>query len=123
MGDPAVESLRRQKNNSILRCIEAVRDKQADAAVSAGRIPGRWSQPPPSASAPPGISRPGIATIMPTETNLFILIDAGANLDALPEHLLDYALMGSVFSEEILGYKKPRVRPALHRLGGRQGTP
>jgi glycerol-3-phosphate acyltransferase PlsX len=57
----------------------------------------------------PGINRPGIATIMPTETNLFILLDAGANLDARPEHLLDYALMGSIYSEEILGYKKPKV--------------
>jgi glycerol-3-phosphate acyltransferase PlsX len=96
MGDPPVESLRRKKNNSILRCIEAVRDQQADAAVSAGHTGAM-------------VAAAGIATIMPTETNLFILIDAGANIDARPEHLLDYALMGSIFSEEILGYKKPRV--------------
>ena len=109
MGDPPVESLRRKKNNSILRCIEAVRDQQADAAVSAGHTGAMVAAATIRLRTLPGISRPGIATIMPTETNLFILIDAGANLDARSEHLLDYALMGSVFSEEILGYKKPRV--------------
>ena len=109
MGDPAVESLRRKKNNSILRCIEAVRDEQAEAAVSAGHTGAMVAAATIRLRTLPGISRPGIATIMPTETNLFILIDAGANLDARSEHLLDYALMGSIFSEEILGYKKPRV--------------
>lgn len=109
MGDSPVESLRRKRDNSILRSIEAVRDGLADAAVSAGHTGAMVAAATIRLRTLPGISRPGIATIMPTETNLFVLIDAGANLDARPEHLLDYAVMGSVFSEEILGYKRPRV--------------
>lgn len=98
-----------QRDNSILRSIEAVRDGLADAAVSAGHTGAMVAAATIRLRTLPGINRPGIATIMPTETNLFILLDAGANLDARPEHLLDYALMGSIYSEEILGYKKPKV--------------
>jgi glycerol-3-phosphate acyltransferase PlsX len=57
----------------------------------------------------PGIDRPGIAAVLPTETNVFVLIDAGANIDARPEHLLQYAFMGSVYSRHVLGYKNPTV--------------
>ena len=109
MGDSPVESLRRKRDNSILRSIEAVRDAEADAAVSAGHTGAMVAAATIRLRTLPGISRPGIASVMPTETNLFILLDAGANLDARPEHLLDYALMGSIYSEEVLGYSKPRV--------------
>ena len=111
MGDSPVESLRRKRDNSILRSIEAVRDNLADAAVSAGHTGAMVAAATIRLRTLPGISRPGIATVMPTETNLFILLDAGANLDARPEHLLDYALMGSIYSDEILVYKKPKVGP------------
>jgi glycerol-3-phosphate acyltransferase PlsX len=47
--------------------------------------------------------------VLPTETNVFVLIDAGANIDARPEHLLQYAFMGSVYSRHVLGYKSPTV--------------
>ena len=57
----------------------------------------------------PGIDRPGIATVMPTETNLFLLIDAGANVDSEPKHLLQFGIMGSVYSREVMGRKNPRV--------------
>jgi glycerol-3-phosphate acyltransferase PlsX len=57
----------------------------------------------------PGIDRPGIAAVLPTQTNVFVLIDAGANIDARPEHLLQYAFMGSVYSRHVLGYKSPTV--------------
>src|SRR2546428_206945 len=57
----------------------------------------------------PGIERPGIASIIPTESNVFVLIDAGANIDARPLHLLQYAIMGAVYSRHVLGYKNPAV--------------
>src|SRR5262249_3547554 len=57
----------------------------------------------------PGIDRPGIPAVLPTETNVFVLIDAGANIDARPEHLLQYAFMGSVYSRHVLHYKNPTV--------------
>src|SRR5947207_10671902 len=56
-----------------------------------------------------GIDRPGIAAVLPTETNVFVLIDAGANIDARPEHLLQYAFMGTVYSRHVLHYKNPTV--------------
>jgi phosphate acyltransferase len=57
----------------------------------------------------PGIERPGIAATMPTETNLFVLIDAGANTDPTPQQMLQNAIMGSVYSRHVLGYRNPRV--------------
>ena len=64
----------------------------------------------------PGIDRPGIAALFPSETNIFVLIDAGANSDARPEHLLQYAIMGSVYSRHVLGYKNPSI--GLMSIGG-----
>jgi glycerol-3-phosphate acyltransferase PlsX len=63
-----------------------------------------------------GIERPGIASYLPTEKNVCVLIDAGANLDAKPLHLLQYAIMGSVLSREVLGYKNPEI--GLMSIGG-----
>ena len=57
----------------------------------------------------PGIDRAGIASTIPTESNLFVLIDAGANPDAKPIHLLQYGIMGSVYSRHVLGYKNPTI--------------
>jgi glycerol-3-phosphate acyltransferase PlsX len=57
----------------------------------------------------PGIERPGIAATMPTETNLFVLIDAGANTDPTPRQMFDNAIMGSVYSRHVLGYANPSV--------------
>jgi len=57
----------------------------------------------------PGVERPGIASLIPTETNVFILIDAGANVDPRPIHLLQYAIMASVYSKHVLGYADPQI--------------
>jgi glycerol-3-phosphate acyltransferase PlsX len=57
----------------------------------------------------PGIDRPGLAVIMPTESHVFLLIDGGANIDPDPEHILGYAIMGSIYSREVLGATNPRV--------------
>ena len=63
-----------------------------------------------------GIERPGIASYLPTEKNICVLIDAGANLDAKPLHLLQYAIMGSVLSKQVLGYPNPEI--GLMSIGG-----
>ena len=57
----------------------------------------------------PGVDRAGIASTIPTESNLFVLIDAGANPDAKPIHLLQYGIMGSVYSRHVLRYKNPTI--------------
>ena len=57
----------------------------------------------------PGVDRGGIASVIPTPDQEFVLLDSGANIECKPVHLVHYAVMGSVYSREVLGYKKPRV--------------
>src|SRR5260370_27748558 len=62
-----------------------------------------------------GIERPAVACLLPTEHGVFVLIDAGANPDSTPENLLQFGILGSVFSEQVLGNKSPKV--ALLSIG------
>jgi glycerol-3-phosphate acyltransferase PlsX len=109
MSDRAVESVRRKKDSSVSRAVDLVKHGQADAIVSAGHTGAAVAASKIKLRTLPGIDRPGIAAILPTETNVFVLIDAGANIDARPYHLLQYAIMGSVYSRHVLGYAKPSV--------------
>jgi len=109
MSDRAVESVRRKKDSSISRAVDLVKHDKADAIVSAGHTGAAVAASTIKLRTLPGIDRPGIAAILPTETNVFVLIDAGANIDARPEHLLQYAIMGEVYSRHVLHYKKPSV--------------
>jgi len=104
-----VESVRRKKDSSVSRAVDLVKHGQADAIVSAGHTGAAVAASKIKLRTLPGIDRPGIAAILPTETNVFVLIDAGANIDARPEHLFQYAIMGSVYSRHVLGYSKPSV--------------
>ncbi|MFL6584624.1 MAG: phosphate acyltransferase PlsX [Chthoniobacterales bacterium] len=109
MSDRAVEAVRRKKDSSISRAVDLVKHNQADAVVSAGHTGAAVAACAIKLRTLPGIDRPGIAAVLPTETNVFVLIDAGANIDARPEHLLGYAIMGSVYSRHVLGYPNPSV--------------
>ena len=109
MSDRAVEAVRRKKDSSISRAVDLVKFDMADAVVSAGHTGAAVAASTIKLRTLPGIDRPGIAAVLPTETNVFVLIDAGANIDARPEHLLQYAIMGTVYSRHVLGYKNPTV--------------
>ena len=109
MSDRAWSAVRRKKDSSISRAVDLVKHGQADAVVSAGHTGAAVAASMVKLRTLPGIDRPGIAAVLPTETNVFVLIDAGANIDARPEHLLQYAIMGSVYSRHVLGYKNPTV--------------
>jgi glycerol-3-phosphate acyltransferase PlsX len=109
MSDRAVEAVRRKKDSSISRAVDLVKFDMADAVVSAGHTGAAVAASAIKLRTLPGIDRPGIAAVLPTETNVFVLIDAGANIDARPEHLLQYAIMGTVYSRHVLGYKNPTV--------------
>lgn len=109
MSDRAVEAVRRKKDSSISRSIDLVKEGVADAIVSAGHTGAFVATTTIKLRTLPGIDRPGIASVMPTETNLFVLIDAGANIAPEPQHLVDYAIMGSIYSQEVLGFANPRV--------------
>ena len=109
MSDEAVASVRKKKDSSISRAVDLVKKGEADAVVSAGHTGAAVAASTIKLRTLPGIERAGIATTIPTESNLFVLIDAGANPDAKPIHLLQYAIMGSVYSRHVLGYKNPSI--------------
>src|SRR5207249_2425163 len=109
MSDSAWSAVRRKKDSSVSRAVDLVKRGQADAIVSAGHTGAAVAASIIKLRTLPGIDRPGIAAVLPTQFNVFVLIDAGANTDARPDHLLQYAIMGSVYSSHVLGYKKPSV--------------
>ena len=116
MADKPVESVRRKKDSSISRAVDLVKHGKADAVVSAGHTGAAVAATTIKLRTLPGVERPGIASVIPTESNLFVLIDAGANVDAKPMHLLQYGIMGSVYSRHVLGFENPCV--GLMSIGG-----
>ena len=109
MSDKAVESVRRKKDSSISRAIDLIKQGDAAAVVSAGHTGAAVAATTIKLRMLPGVERPGIASIIPTESNIFVLIDAGANVDPRPIHLLQYGIMGSVYSRHVLGYPNPTI--------------
>lgn len=109
MGDHAVDAVRRKKDSSISRAVDLVKDGEADAVVSAGHTGAAVAATTIKWRTLEGVDRPGIASYIPTEKNLCVLMDAGANVDARPEHMVQYAIMGSVLSKYVLGYENPTI--------------
>ncbi|MBI3414554.1 MAG: phosphate acyltransferase PlsX [Verrucomicrobia bacterium] len=109
MEDKPVLGLRKKKDCSILRAVELIKDGKADALVSPGNTGGVVAAATIRLRPLAGVDRPGIATVIPAPNNDFVLLDAGASVECRPLHLLHYAIMGSVYSQQILGYARPRV--------------
>jgi len=109
MEDKPVEGLRKKKDCSIARAIELVKHGQAEAVISPGNTGGIFAAATFKLGRLPGVDRGGIATVIPGMDNEFVLLDSGANIECKPLHLLQFAIMGNIYSREILGYKKPRV--------------
>jgi glycerol-3-phosphate acyltransferase PlsX len=109
MSDDAAHAVRRKKDSSVSRAVDLVKAGTAEAIVSAGHTGACVTAAKVKLRTLAGIDRPGIAATMPTEKNLFVLIDAGANPDPTPQHMLSNALMGSVYSRHVLGYSNPSV--------------
>src|SRR6184192_1831246 len=109
MSDRAWSAVRRKKDSSVSRAVDLVKYGEADAIVSAEHTGAAVAASMIKLRTLEGVDRPGIAAVLPTQFNVFVLVDAGANIDARPEHLLQYAIMGSVYSRHVLGYQKPTV--------------
>ena len=110
MEDHAVESVRSKPDSSLVRAVRAVADGEAEAVVSAGNTGAMLAASLLHIRRLPGVHRPGIAIVIPTKRGRSVLIDAGANADARPEHLVQFAHMGAVLAEEILEVPNPEVR-------------
>lgn len=116
--EPPVMAIRKKKDSSIVVALNLVKDGICDAFVSAGSsgavlvggqlIVGRIK----------GIERPPLAPLIPTETGCSLLIDCGANVDARPSHLVQFAKMGSVYMESVMGVSNPRV--AIVNIGAEE---
>ncbi len=111
---PAV-ALRKKKNSSIRVAIELVKSNLADAAVSAGNSGVAMATSLFILGKLPNVDRPAIATIMPSLTGFFVLIDAGANVDCKPENLMQFALMGNAYYKALFEVPDPQV--ALLSIG------
>ncbi len=109
MDDPPVQSVRRKKDSSMGRAIDIVKRGEADAVVSAGNTGALLTASHLKLRTLQGVDRPGLAVLLPAPENVFVLMDAGANLEPHPSNLVQYAIMGSMYSRQILGYERPRV--------------
>ena len=108
MDDKPLEGIRRKKDSSMVRAIELVSDGKADAVISPGNT-GALVAGSLRLRRLDGIERPALAARMPSRTNDFVLIDAGASPVCEPIHLAQFAVMGSIYAREIIGHKNPRV--------------
>lgn len=115
MNDPPVLSVRRKKDSSMGRAIDLVKSGAADAVVSAGNTGALLTASHLKLRTLEGVDRPGLVVLLPAPGNISVLLDAGANLEPHPSNLVQYAIMGSLYSKQILGYERPRV--ALLSIG------
>lgn len=108
--DEPVRAVRRKKTASMVLAAQLVADGKADGCISAGNTGALMASGLFVVGRIPGIERPALSPTLPTiDGKGFLLLDVGANVDAKPEHLLQYALMGSIYGEKVRGIASPRV--------------
>ncbi len=109
MEDKPTKALRKKRDSSIARAAELVHEGKADALVSLGNTGGIFAAATFKVGRIPGVERGCIATVIPRHGSEFVLLDAGANIECKPVHLAQFAVMGSIYSREVLRRKNPRV--------------
>src|ERR671939_1234610 len=110
MDEKPADAVRAKPDSSLVASVRAVHEGSADAVVGAGNTGAMLAAGLLELRRIPGVMRPAIAVAIPAQHGPSVLLDAGANADARPEHLLQFATMGAVFAEEILGIPRPTVR-------------
>ena len=110
MAEKPADAVRAKPESSLVAAVRAVAAGEADAVVSAGNTGAMLAAGLLHLRRLSGVARPAIAVPIPARAGPSVLIDAGANADARPEHLLQFGVMGSIFSREILGVAEPDVR-------------
>jgi glycerol-3-phosphate acyltransferase PlsX len=118
MGESPALALRRKRDSSIARAVDLVREGRAAAIVSAGNTGAAVAATKIKLRTLAAVERPAIATVLPSPSGGFVLVDAGANIDCKPDHLLQFAVMGNIYARDILRRPSPRV--ALLSIGEEQ---
>ena len=113
-----VMAIRKKKDSSIVKALNLVKSGTCDAYVSAGSTGATLVGGQIIVGRIRGVERPPLAPLIPTEKGCALLIDCGANVDARPSHLIQFARMGSIYMEHVLGVKKPRV--AIVNIGAEE---
>ncbi|MCI8924595.1 MAG: phosphate acyltransferase PlsX [Lachnospiraceae bacterium] len=118
MAEPPVMAIRRKKDSSMVKALNLVKDGSCDAFVSAGSTGATLVGGQVIVGRIKGVERPPLAPLIPTADGCALLIDCGANVDARPSHLVQFAKMGSVYMESVMGVKNPRV--AIVNIGAEE---
>ncbi len=119
MDDTALSPLRRKKNSSIRICANLVAEGKASAVVSAGNTGAAWTSARMVMGMIEGVSRPALATVLPRLDGHTLLLDVGANVEAKPQNLREWAVMAHFYAQMIFGIEQPRV--ALLSIGEEEG--
>lgn len=116
--EPPVNAIRRKKDSSIVVGMKLVKTGEADAFVSAGSSGAVLVGGQTLIGRIKGVERPPLAPLIPTAKGVSLLIDCGANVDARPSHLVQFARMGSIYMEHVIGKKNPKV--AIVNIGAEE---
>jgi len=119
MAEAPSQALRRKRDSSLRVAADLVKDGECQALVSAGNTGAAMAIGMFVLGLLPGVERPAIATALPSLAGFTVLIDAGANVDPKPRHLFQFAVMGHVYSRDIIGKDNPRV--GLLSVGEEEG--
>jgi len=119
MEDKPLQALKRKKDSSMVRAIDLVKTGEARVAISCGNTGALMAGSTLRLRMMEGVDRPALAAVIPRDGGHFILIDAGANPDAKPEHLVHNAILGANYAKVILGVAAPRV--GLITIGTEEG--
>jgi len=119
MDDPAIAPLRKKRRSSIRIACELVKEGRAAAVVSAGNTGAVMTAAMKVMKTIPGVDRPALAAVLPNPSGRTVLLDVGANVSTKPHHLRQFAVMGHLYAQQVLGTASPRV--GLMSVGEEEG--